>query len=133
MTLTPRFPDCTPRKITREFVNRFIRNVAWAAQGPVPWLYVIERSQAGVYHIHALLAGTRALSIEQVRHSWKLGVSQVARYSQLGGAPWYLAKTLGQSDEHWEHFDLSRRMPPRLPGPVEETRGVYGPDGGTRG
>ena len=119
VTLTPRFPDCHPRRLVEAFKDRFIRKLAKAAQHPVTWFYVMERSQGRVYHLHALLGGTETLSAERVRQSWELGISQVARYSPFGGASRYLVKTLWQPDEQWEHFDLSRRMPARLLDPIQ--------------
>jgi len=112
-TLTPRFVDTPPGKLEASFHNKFIRALALAAQRPVPWFYVMERSNGGVLHMHALLANTEALTIAEMRRAWPLGISQIKRYSAVRAGAWYAAKSLGLSNDRWERWDLSRRMPER--------------------
>jgi hypothetical protein len=112
LTLTPRSPDCRPSRLERCFECRFIRKMEQAAQHRVSWVNAIEVGPGGVFHIHALLAGTAHLSPAYIGDKWELGRADVERYDSTRGAAWYLSKTYGK-EEHWERFNLSRYMPPR--------------------
>lgn len=112
-TLTPTFPDISAAKLERQFHNHFIRNLARAIGRPVPWFYAMERSSGGVLHVHALLANTEALPVAELRRHWTLGFTEIERYSFTGAAAWYAVKELRRSNESWERWDVSPRLPPR--------------------
>lgn len=95
-------------RLRREFVNGFVRRLARATQGPVPWFYTLERGAAGTAHMHALIAGTHRLTLEQVQRAWRLGFAQVRRYDPARGAAYYLTKRL---DTAAADYDVSSRLP----------------------
>jgi hypothetical protein len=118
-TMTPRF-EARPYFLWKEFNNGFVRRLGWHAKQSVTWYAALERSPAGIYHIHALLAGTGALTCATVAAAWKLGRTDVDEYDPALGAPWYMTKTVHRPDEDWSRADMSRREPPRRteePGP----------------
>lgn len=110
-TLTPKFPDTAAEELELHFHNQFIRKLARATQRPVPWFYVMERSGAGVLHMHALVANTELLAVTEVRRHWTLGVTQIKPYFSGGAAAWYMAKTLHLASDGWERWDISSRLP----------------------
>ena len=115
VTLTSRL-SMTPDHLRREFVSGYVRRLARMAQGPVPWFYVVERS-AGMPHLHALLARTDDLSLEEIRRAWKLGFTDAERYDARRGAAYYLTKEMVDAETGAspgaDDYDLSRRLPPR--------------------
>ena len=112
VTLTPSRPSCGPNPLAATFERRFIRKLERAAQHHLCWARALERSPAGIFHVHALLAGTRNIREAYITSAWDLGKADVERYDPQQGAAWYLAKTYGQPSEYWERFDCSRHMPP---------------------
>ena len=111
ITGTPASPMYSPGAVERHFKRKFIRRLEQVAQRRVDWVSVIERSPGGVFHIHAVLAGTADTAIDRVQKCWTLGIVEAERYDPTRGAAWYLSKQYGQPSEHWERFDLSYHMP----------------------
>lgn len=100
--------------IVRAFTNRFIRALARHAQSPVAWFYAIERGRAFETnpHLHALLAGTEALTSSTISVAWPLGFTNVKLYDLARGAASYVTKSvLADMDS----YDFSRRSAPPLP------------------
>jgi hypothetical protein len=99
--------------IVRVFTNRFIRPLARHAQSPVAWFYAIERDRAFETspHLHALLAGTAALTTATISAAWPLGFTNVKLYDPTRGAASYVTKSvLADVDS----YDFSRRSAPPL-------------------
>jgi hypothetical protein len=96
----------------RDFTNTFIRRLARFSQQPVPWFFVIQSSGgADRPHIHALIAGTQALSGRQLAATWRFGYTRVVRYDPSRSACGYVSREiLESSDDH----DLSARLPTLL-------------------
>jgi hypothetical protein len=113
MTGTPASPTYSPGALERHFKRKFVRRVEQRTERRVEWVSVVERSPGGVFHVHAVIAGTATLDVDHVRDCWTLGRVDVERYDPTRGAAWYLSKQYGEVSEHWERFDLSRYMPPR--------------------
>ena len=110
-TLTFRFGR--PGGAIRELHDRWLRRLARNAQHSIPAFYGLERGTGGRLHLHVLTAGTAALTLAELRQAWKAGVSEVKRYDPARGAAWYVTKGVLARCE-W--FDVTRRMPRRLPG-----------------
>ena len=115
-TLTTRFP-MTAVQLRREFEYGYVRRLARIAQGAVPWFCVVEHGATGTAHVHALLACTETLGIEQMRAAWRLGFTHVEAYDWRRGAAFYLTKELeagdGDASAHEPEYDVSRRQPSR--------------------
>jgi hypothetical protein len=111
VTLTPRFPDYSAERLVRGFRDGFIRRLAHVIQGPIPWFYALERSPAGVFHLHALLARAERASIAQVRAAWQLGFTDAGIYDPPRRGAWYVTKTLGLPPAGFERWDASSRLP----------------------
>lgn len=67
---SPRFPEYSPGRLHKDFEDGFIRRLAQHAGYRCQWMRVIERSKGGVFHIHAFVAGTSALTIAAIRSHW---------------------------------------------------------------
>ncbi|MDB4912583.1 MAG: hypothetical protein JWM95_227 [Gemmatimonadetes bacterium] len=111
-TLTPKVHDCTPRSLAREFERGFIRRLERSAQRRVCWVRALERSPGGIFHLHALVAGTQCLQEKAIERKWKLGLAHVRRYDRTRGAAWYIVKSYGDERATWESLEVSRHMPP---------------------
>jgi hypothetical protein len=111
VTLTTRRP-ITEENIARLFKDRFIRKLAFTARCPIPYFYAVEGGDAtgGYPHLHALISGSKGVSIEQVRRAWQAGVTDARRYEASRGAAYYVTKGIIASPDQ---YNLSRRMPPR--------------------
>jgi hypothetical protein len=119
VTLTSRF-NAGPIVLATEFRNGYIRRLGWHAKQPITWYATFERSPAGIFHIHALIAGTDELTCATVAGAWKLGRTDVDKYDGARAASWYMSKTVHLADEYWPRAEMSRREPPRRskePGP----------------
>lgn len=103
-TLTPRFADYSADRLQREFVQGFIRRLSWRARDSVPWFAVTERGAGGVMHIHALLAA-KHVSIEGIRACWKVGISEVTVYDNVGDISFYITKTLALPNVSYERWN----------------------------
>jgi hypothetical protein len=113
LTLTPRHLDCSPEKLAREFRDRFIRRLARAAGCRIHWFYAMERSFAGVFHLHVLVHGTGKMTTEAVQQLWRIGFSKVQRYCASLGACWYLSKTFDDSNCQWVTHEVSASPAPK--------------------
>lgn len=115
-TLTTRCPTSAAR-LRQEFEHGYVRRLARMAQGPVPWFCVVEHGSTGAAHVHALLARTEPLAIEQLRGAWKLGFTHVEAYDWRRGAAFYLTKELdagdGAASDREPEYDVSHREAPR--------------------
>ena len=114
-TLTTRLPH-SPTELRREFERGYVRRLARAAQGPVPWFYIVERGTAGLAHVHALLANTGTLRLDQLRRAWLLGHTHVVAYDAARDAAFYLTKQMVPSvgaNHDAAEYDISRRLPRR--------------------
>ena len=111
-TLTPRFADYAAGSLQREFVEGFVRRLSWREGAAVPWFAVTERGAGNVMHIHAMLAA-KAVSIEDVRACWNVGISDVSPYDHNGNMALYLSKTLASPASSFERWNSSLTMPRR--------------------
>jgi hypothetical protein len=112
VTLTTRRPLSNER-IAHIFKDRFIRKLAFAAGGPIPYFYVVEGgwSTGGYPHVHALISGSKAISNNGVRRVWREGISDARRYEPARGAAYYVTQEIMSSPDD---YNLSKRMPPRI-------------------
>ena len=113
-TLTPRWINCSPDALWRGF-RRYVRNLERAAQQRVCWVATVERSPAGIFHVHALTAGTGRLTDDYLARRWKLGRADVERFDPKRGGAWYTVKLYAATaaDDEWLAYDLSRHLPRR--------------------
>jgi hypothetical protein len=103
-------PEAKPADwMAHEFKGGLIRTLALQAQRPTPWFYVIEETTSNHHHIHALLAGTRELSVATVANAWRRGFARATIYRPDVAGAHYLAKELGTDSDNW---DFSSRRPP---------------------
>jgi hypothetical protein len=99
-------------RFRREFLDGWVRRVAWHARNPVPWFAVIEKGPiGGRAHLHTLVAGTYHVSTEVLEVAWQTGNAQVRAYEPHRGAAFYVAKSVPDACE-W--YDLSSRRAPLL-------------------
>jgi hypothetical protein len=63
-------------------------------QQAVYWFAIVERGTADQPHVHALLAGTAALRLDQLRRWWRLGNTSAERYEPAEAAGYYIVKEL---------------------------------------
>jgi hypothetical protein len=110
-TLTFGYPP-SPEGAIRELLDRWIRPLTRVAQRRIPCFYALERGGAGLLHLHALTAGTASLSVAQLQHAWKAGYSKIVLYDAARRAAEYVTKGV---HDRCEWYDLTRRMPRRLP------------------
>ena len=93
--------------------HRAIRSAPYdGAAYSAAWFFVIQSSGgADRPHIHALIAGTQALSGRQLAATWRFGYTRVVRYDPSRSACGYVSREiLESSDDH----DLSARLPTLL-------------------
>jgi hypothetical protein len=63
-----------------------------------------------VPHIHCLLAGTAALTVEAIEAAWRDGYTRVGRYDSLRRATKYVTKGMSRDGDS---YLVSKRLPPR--------------------
>jgi hypothetical protein len=82
--------------LRREFENRFIRRLAFAARRRIDHFVAVERDEpTGRFaHLHALLHGTRHLGLDGIRSLWPHGFTDVAPYDRRRDAAHYVVKGL---------------------------------------
>lgn len=102
-------PPPASERLVRSF-HQTVRRLERVAQGPVRTFWVVEQGGGGVPHVHALLAGTRRLSCQEIAERWDLGHCDVQIYDPAQGAAYYLTKSLADEDTPW---DLSSKLSPR--------------------
>ena len=108
-TLTTEAP-MTATALRRAF-ERFQREVARLAVGPVPFFYSVECGErAGRLHVHALLGGTAHLTTRDIASRWQHGHTRVLIYDPSRGATGYVSKDVVRNSDWW---DISKRLPPR--------------------
>lgn len=95
------------RRITRGYLRRLER----VAQRRIDWFLVLEATHHAPHlHAHALVSGTKALSVATLQRHWSVGHSRVTIVRpgpELGS---YLAKTLHTNPDSWSS---SRCFPPK--------------------
>ena len=106
--LTTRKPT-TKANLLRLFLNAFVRRTAHAARRPVPYFYAIEEHVSGAPHLHALLAGSKSLTIRGLERRWRFGFARVLVYDPARRASHYVSKSLLSGSAE---YDVSRRLPP---------------------
>ena len=90
--------------------RQYVRQLARSTQGPIAWVYFMECEAGGHgLHLHALLAGTGALTTKRIEKRW-LGNTRVSVYDPTRGARWYVPKGIARN---WVHWDVSWREAPR--------------------
>lgn len=116
VTVTTRLPH-TPRQLKRAFEHGYVRRLTRITQGPVPWFCVVENGAHGSAHLHALLAQTERLHVDQLRAAWKLGHTHAEPYEDRRGAAYYLTKEMAAGTERGvlteAEYDVSARQPAR--------------------
>lgn len=105
-----------------EYHDRFIRRLAFHARRRINHFVAIERDDlTGRFaHLHALLHGTAGMTVQEIRHYWPCGYTNVAPYDRRQHAAHYVVKDLllDPDSYHW-----SRIRPPQLvewSGPIED-------------
>jgi len=97
-------------RLVRELNQRFVRYATRAAQGPVPYVYVIEGGALGDRpHAHVLLSGTERLDATRLQGAWPHGRARVEVYNPEQAAANYLTKEFGGKALD---YGQSRRLPP---------------------
>lgn len=97
-------------RLVRELNQRFVRYATRAAQGPVPYVYVIEGGALGDRpHAHVLLSGTERLDATRLQAAWPHGRARVEVYDPEQCAANYLTKEFGGKALD---YGQSRRLPP---------------------
>lgn len=111
VTLTTRCSN-TVQRLLAELEKRFIRRLENKSQRAIAWFCVFERTHAGRWHAHALLAGTERLSVEVVCEQWKLGQRKAERIYAVDGAVGYITKNIDAMVAEGEGipFELSSRL-----------------------
>ena len=119
LTFRPDKPEKPGQRVKRErsidaierlFKFGFVRRASWFTHRPLAWYAVIERGKGGLLHVHALMWGTDALTMDQFGSAWKAGLCDIARYDWRLGAAHYVAKDIAAGAEWF----MSKRWPPRL-------------------
>lgn len=113
LTLTSDSPISADR-LLQDFRQRYVRRAEQLVQRPVYWFAVVEGIQIGFPHLHALMAGTNALSITQLERLWKRGYTRILQYDPGKGAAHYIVKEFGPRNRDWDVYDI---VPP--PGALE--------------
>ena len=115
VTLTPRNCKITPPALWSEFEHGFIRRLERRGGGRVTWFAACERGAGGVHHVHAVLAGTSALSIDTVAAAWTRGRTKVEVYDPSRSGAQYAAKYADRDEDAWPRWDMSAKFPPMRP------------------
>lgn len=93
ITLTFHYPPAADQAQRR--IHRWLRWTEQRLLRSIDWFYVLEISQHGFLHIHALTAGTQGSGVI-LGATWQHGRSDVQAYQAHLGAAHYLAKQLGR-------------------------------------
>lgn len=96
--LTFGFGKCSIELAMNRFEN-WINGLGSLTQGPTAWVVVPEETYRGLYHLHALLGGTRRLDDRQMKTRWKRRNGRFLRidpYRDGGTAERYLTKRISQ-------------------------------------
>jgi hypothetical protein len=109
-TLTYRAPVAVGRA-ERDVWMGWIRRLERIAQRRVSYFYVVEPTVSGWPHVHALVAGTADLRIDQLEGTWRAGYRRIVRYDPARGASWYVSKDLLDRALTW---DVSKRLVTRV-------------------
>ena len=94
--------------LLRHFRTHYVRRLASVARQGVAWFAVVERTPGGQLHLHALTAGTAAVTETELERHWVLGIGEAQSYSADRRGPEYITKTLGCIEAH-DCWDLSWR------------------------
>jgi len=84
----------------RQFA-RWLSRLEQRTQRELSWFCVIERSPAGLVHVHALVGGTAGLSLAVLRALWR-GHSAVRRYDSRKAGAYYVTKCVGSSVDDYD-------------------------------
>lgn len=101
----------TEAGIAREFLNGFIRRAARRAGNRVPYFYSIESLPGGFPHLHALIGGTKHLSVRELECCWKVGFTRVTQFDADRGGVAYVSKDISLGPDA---YSLSSRLGSRL-------------------
>lgn len=108
LTLTFRAPAAVER--ARRSFLRMVRWLERSAGERVDWFYSFEPSHDGRgIHIHALLAGTSSLTVDEVSAAWKDGFTRVARFDPKRAGAKYVTKGINLPSTD---YDCSKRLRP---------------------
>lgn len=110
VTLTTGFQSISKKAMGDCFRKKFIRRLTHIAQNTISFFCVVELTTKQVPHIHALISGTRGLSVDVIKQKWD-AICSVSRYQSFRGADHYVVKTLGTGNDD---YDVSRSWPPLL-------------------
>lgn len=112
VTVTTERP-ATSTWLCREYHNRFVRRLAFAAKRPLAHFFAIEHDGVtGQFaHLHALIEGTTSLSVDAIKRLWPYGFTHVAPYDQRRHAAHYVVKDLLIGDP--DDYGWSRQRPPQ--------------------
>lgn len=84
----------SPEAAVRQF-KRWIRRLEQRAQCRVGWVFALERSPAGLLHLHVLTVDTAHLSGAALEDAWPCGRADAAIYDATKGGAHYLTKDFG--------------------------------------
>lgn len=93
VTLTFAFQP-SPERAVRQF-SRWIRRLEQRAQRRVGWVRALERSPAGLLHLHVLTTNTADLAPAALEHAWPCGRVDASIYDRTKGAAHYITKDFG--------------------------------------
>ena len=108
LSLTVNTP-CTATALLSLFRRRFVRNLERDAQRKISYFVAVEGEVAGFTHCHALIDGSRLLTVQRLQDHWPFGFSSVRRYNPKRGAASYVVKEFGRSSTPWPEWELEIR------------------------
>lgn len=100
-------------RLLRLYQDTFIRRLAFAARRRIDHFYAIEhdRLSGRFAHLHALLHGTAALDVSDMRGLWPYGFTDLSPYDRRQRGAHYVVKGLLIDPDA---YNFSRRLPPAL-------------------
>ena len=100
--ITSRYPLSKARLKAR--FGQTLRYLTRAAQRPVRAFLALERTAAGQYHGHALVAGTEMLPVDRVQRTWRDGFSRVRQVANAKDAAGYATKWATTNSKDYELY-----------------------------
>jgi hypothetical protein len=91
--------ELSPRSVEQYIGQTFIRHLERVSQQRVDYYGTVERGAIHDRpHAHILLAGTKALTVDTIRDSWRRGFASVGIYDPTRNGVWYSGKSLALED-----------------------------------